>query len=87
MENVTPRELKVLKVIADTMNDYQDGFSDVMFDDISSEAGLSYQATKGVLGSLTQKNLIWADSVNGEHNVYYLCGKAAEELLDFDLDF
>jgi DNA-binding IclR family transcriptional regulator len=83
-EKVTEKELAVLKVIAETMNMYQDGFSDVMLEDIAAETGFSKLTVRGLLGTLDQKDMIDYMDVNGEYNVYYVRG-AAEELLDFDL--
>jgi hypothetical protein len=82
--NATEKELAVLQVIADTMNTYQDGFSDVMVEDLVAETGFSKLTVRGLLGTLDQKGLIDYMDVNGEYNVYYVRG-AATELLDFDL--
>ena len=84
-EKATEKEMAVLQVIARTMNMYQDGFSDVRLVDIAEETGFSKQTVRGLLGTLDQKNMIDYMDVNGEYNVYYVRGAAAE-LLDFDLD-
>jgi Fe2+ or Zn2+ uptake regulation protein len=84
-EKATEKEMAVLQVIANTMNMYCDGFSDVMFEDIEAETGFAPLTVRGLLGTLDQKGLIDYMDVNGEYNVYYVRG-AATELLDFDLD-
>lgn len=83
--NVTEKELAVLQVIAECMNTYQDGFSDIMFEDIQDETGFPSLTVRGVLGTLDKKGLIDYQDVNGEYNVYYVAGEAAEELLNFEL--
>ncbi|QIW88609.1 hypothetical protein P59_240 [Bacillus phage P59] len=82
-DQVTEKELAVLQVIANCMNDYQDGFSDIMFEDIEAETGFAPLTVRGLLGTLDQKGMIDYMDVNGEYNVYYVAG-AARELLDFD---
>lgn len=73
MANVTENEKKVLAVIEEGMRPYADeGFSDVMVEDITDGTGLNVKSAKGVLGSLIKKNLVTADDVNGEYNVYYI---------------
>lgn len=83
--NATEQEIAVMKVIADTMEMYGDGFSDVMVEDIVAETGLKVNTVKGLLGSLYKKNYIDMMDVNGEYNVYYLSGNAKEYFgVDFD---
>ena len=69
---MTHLETVVANVIADTMDVYQENFSDVMVDDIVFETELSVKSVKGALGSLIKKDFVFADDVNGEYNVYYL---------------
>jgi hypothetical protein len=71
---MTANESKVYEVIKSTMDMYGDGFSDVMFDDIVAESGLSEKTAKGALGSLIKKEIVGAMDVNGEYNVYYIEG-------------
>jgi DNA-binding IclR family transcriptional regulator len=80
---VTEKEMKVLEVIANNMNMYEDGFSDTMLEDIVAETGFPMKTARGLLGTLDQKEMIDYMDVNGEYNVYYVAG-AARELLDFE---
>lgn len=74
MANVTDKELKVLNYIRKVM-DEQDGFSNVLFDELEDGIGFDTRTLKGVLGSLEKKKLIMLDDVNGEYNVYYVSTK------------
>lgn len=80
IEKCTEKEQAVLKVIADTMQMYgEEGFSDVMVEDVVAETGFSVGTVKGLLGSLIKKGLVFPFDVNGEYNVYYLqYGEARE---------
>lgn len=80
---LTYNERVVAKVIYDTMEMYQENFSDVMLEDIvwQNDKELSLKTIKGVVGSLIKKGFVVADDVNGEYNVFRLTPDGFKELV------
>jgi len=72
MANVTEMERAVMDVIKSTMDDYCDGFSDVMTEDLVSATGYKMNQVKGILGNLEKKGYVYFMDVNGEYNVFAL---------------
>lgn len=78
--DLTDKEVKVATVIQETMNAYDDNFSDVMIENIVEATGLNVRTVKGTLGSLHKKGYTFEEDVNGEYNVYYLTSEGFKAL-------
>lgn len=83
----THKEAQVLKYIANVMNGYGEGFSDVMVEDLVAGLEEPVNTIKGLIGSLTAKGLIFGMDVNGEYDVYYISKNVADKLLDHEVDY
>ncbi|AIW03168.1 hypothetical protein CPT_Mater233 [Bacillus phage Mater] len=84
--NVTEMEKAVMDVIKSTMDDYCDGFSDVMTEDLVSATGYKMNQVKGILSSLDKKGFVYFMDVNGEYNVFALTQTGADAL-GYELEY
>lgn len=72
MSNVTEKEREIVLYISTVMDSYDDGFSDVMVEDLVRVTGSNLSTVRGLLGSLVKKDLVGYMDVNEEYNVYFL---------------
>ena len=70
---MTDKEKKVFDCLKTHLTDYEDNFSDLDADFLSSETNIPLKIIRGVISSLVKKDLIYSEEidVNGIPNVFY----------------
>lgn len=70
---LTEMEQKAYSYMKEYLDDQNDGFSDLVAEEISLEVSIPIKKLRGVLSSLAQKDLIYAEetTVNGRPHTFF----------------